>query len=44
MTLIAVKECHQKNVGEEIELKVGAKFDDFHGAPILLKATDSKTI
>ena len=39
---IAVKECHQKNVGEEIELEVGAKFDDFHGAPIILKATIQK--
>jgi len=39
---IAVKECHKKNVGEEIELEVGAKFDDFHGAPIILKATIQK--
>jgi microcystin degradation protein MlrC len=34
----AAKICHQSKVGEEIELKIGAKFDNFHGVPIQLKA------
>jgi microcystin degradation protein MlrC len=38
----AVKECHQNHIGDEIELKIGAKFDDFHGTPILLKAKIEK--
>ena len=38
----AVKECHQNHIGDKIELKIGAKFDDFHGAPIFLKATIKK--
>ena len=38
----AVKECHQSNVEDEIELNIGAKFDGFHGVPIFLKATIEK--
>ena len=38
----AAKECHQHHEGEEIELDVGAKFDEFHGSPIKLKATIQK--
>ena len=38
----AVKECYQSHLGDEIELKIGGKFDDFHGAPIKLKATIQK--
>jgi len=38
----AVKECHKSHVGKEIELKIGAKFDNFHGVPIKLKATIQK--
>ena len=38
----AVKECYHHQVGEEIELNIGAKFDDFHGSPIKLKATIQK--
>ena len=34
----AVKICHQKNISEEIVLEIGAKFDNFHGNPIKLKA------
>ena len=28
MILNAAKECHQSNVGDEIELNIGAKFDE----------------
>ena len=38
----AAKECHQSNVGDEIELNIGAKFDEHHGSPILLKAKIKK--
>ncbi|MDC0216925.1 M81 family metallopeptidase [Pelagibacteraceae bacterium] len=38
----AVKECYQHQVGEEIDLNIGAKFDDFHGSPIKLKVTIQK--
>ena len=38
----AVKICHLGKVGDEIELKIGAKFDNFHGNPILLKGTIDK--
>jgi microcystin degradation protein MlrC len=38
----AAKECHQRNVGDEIELNIGAKFDEYHGSPILLKAKINK--
>ena len=38
----AVIECHQSNVGDEIELNIGAKFDEHHGSPILLKAKIKK--
>ena len=38
----SVKDCHQHNVGYEIGLNVGAKFDKFHGDPIKLKATIQK--
>mgnify|MGYP001342589179 CR=1 FL=1 len=38
----AAQECHQHHQGEEIELNIGAKFDDFHGSPIKLKATIQK--
>ena len=34
----AVKKCYHSKIGEQIELKIGAKFDDFHGFPIQLKA------
>jgi len=33
----AVIKCHESKIGEEIELKIGAKFDNFHGVPISLK-------
>jgi microcystin degradation protein MlrC len=38
----AVRECHQSNVGDEVELNIGAKFDEYHGSPILLKAKIKK--
>ena len=38
----AVRECHQSNVEDEIELNIGAKFDEYHGSPILLKAKIKK--
>ena len=38
----SVQKCHQSKVGDEIVLNVGAKFDNFHGAPIKLKSTIQK--
>ena len=38
----SVRKCHQSKVGNEIELNVGAKFDNFHGTPIKIKAIIQK--
>lgn len=30
----AVQICHQSKIGNEVDLEIGAKFDDYHGDPI----------
>jgi len=38
----AVQICHQGKIGDEIELKIGAKFDNLHGNPIYFKGIINK--